>query len=137
MSREPETKWFSHLSLFVCFCLLFCTQGLPKLLLALASCFVCPFFFFEKRSSTFFSFRALLYLELCCPIQCNWKYINLFLIGCWTSDQLKNLSSGIFSSNTHLEWPHLDYEIPLKTYISSGKFVREKDYQRNICKEIC
>ena len=89
MSREPETKWYSHLSLFVCFCLLFYTQGLPKLLLALAFCFVCLFFFFEKRSNNIFSFRALLYLELCCRIQCNWKYINLFFLGSWTTTSWK------------------------------------------------
>ena len=83
MNQKPnDTHTFPCSFVFVCF---FCTQGLPKLLLALAFCFVCLFFFFEKRSNTFFSFRALLYLELCCRIQCNRKYINLFLIGCWTT----------------------------------------------------
>ena len=85
MSREPETKWYSHLSLFVCFCLLFLHRGVAKAFTCFGFLFCLFVFFFEKRSNNFFSFRALLYLELCCRIQCNWKYINLFLIGCWTT----------------------------------------------------
>ena len=85
MSREPETKWYSHLSLFVCFCLLFLHTGVAKAFTCFGFLFCWSFFFFEKRSNNFFSFRALLYLELCYRIQCNWKYVNLFLIGCWTT----------------------------------------------------
>ena len=30
-------------------------------------------------------FPSLLFSELCCRIPCNWKYIDLFLIGSWTT----------------------------------------------------
>ena len=56
MNQKPnDTHTFPCSFVFVCF---FCTQGLPKLLLALAFYFVCLlFFFFEKRSNNFFSFE--------------------------------------------------------------------------------
>ena len=130
MNRKPnDTHTLTCSFVFVCF---FCTQGLPKLLLALAFCFVCLFFFFEKRSNNFFSFRALLFLELCCRIQCNWKYIKLFMIGCWTTT-----SWGIYHQAFSVAIPIWSGRMAFETCISSGKFVREIDYQRNICKEIC
>ena len=36
-----------------------------------------------KELTSFFS--SLLFSELCCRVPCNWKYINLFLIGSWTT----------------------------------------------------
>ena len=36
-----------------------------------------------KELTSFFS--SLLFSELCCRVPCNWKYINLFLIGIWAT----------------------------------------------------
>ena len=85
MLREPETKWYPHLSLFVCFCLLVCTEGYQRFYLLWLFVLFCLFFFFFLRREVTTFFRALLFLELCCFIPCNWIYNNLFLIGSWTT----------------------------------------------------
>ena len=43
--------------------------------------------FYQSMRTEIITFlrAALLFSELCCLIQCNWKYFNLFLIGCWTA----------------------------------------------------
>ena len=48
-------------------------RGIPKVLLALAFCFILSFFFFffEKRREVTTVFRALFFLELSCFIPCN------------------------------------------------------------------
>ena len=131
MLREPETKWYPHLSLFVCFCLLVCTEGYQRFYLLWLFVLFCLFFFFLRREVTTF-FRALLLLELCCFIPCNWIYNNLFLIGSWTTT-----SWGIYHQAFSVVIPIWSGRMAFETCISSGKFVREIDYQRNICKEIC
>ena len=103
MSREPETNRYPHLSLFVCFCLLVCTEECQAFT-CFGFCFVCLLFFWRREVTTLF--RALLFLELCCRIPCNWKYTNFSFDRLLNNNQLRNLPSGIFSSNTHLEWPH-------------------------------
>ena len=53
----------------------------------------------RKEVTTFF--RALLFTELCCRKPCNWTYINLFLIGGWTTTSSRiyhqSFSATIFS----------------------------------------
>ena len=55
MNRKPNDTYTLTCSfVFVCF---FCTQGLPKLLLALAFCFACLFFFLRREVTTFSVFE--------------------------------------------------------------------------------
>ena len=80
-NKSVLTPFPVRLFLFACL-----HRGMPKLLLALAFCFA--LFFFRRREVITF-FRALSFLELCYRIPYDWKYINLFLIGCWTTTDWK------------------------------------------------
>ena len=100
MNRKPnDTHTLPCSFVFVCF---FCTQGLPKLLLALAFCFVCLFFFLRREVTPFSVFEHSYILNFVVVYNAT----ELIFDGLLNNNQLKNLSSGIFSSNTHLEWPH-------------------------------
>ena len=60
MNRKPnDTHTLTCSFVFVCF---FCTQGLPKLLLALAFCFVC-LFFLRREVTTFSVFEHSYFLN--------------------------------------------------------------------------
>ena len=102
MSREPETNRYPHLSLFVCFCLLVCTEECQSFYFLWFFCFVC-LFFSEKRGNNFFSSPLILWtlLSYTIRLKIDWLIFDRLL----NNNQLKNLPSGIFSSNTHLEWP--------------------------------
>ena len=103
MSREPETNRYPHLSLFVCFCLLVCTEECQSFyFLWFFVLFV--FFFSEKRGNNFFSSPLILWtlLSYTIRLKIDWLIFDRLL----NNNQLKNLPSGIFSSNTHLEWPY-------------------------------
>ena len=104
MSREPETNRYPHLSLFVCFCLLVCKRN--------AKAFTCSgflFVFFRRREVITF-FRALSYGPhipwTLLSYTIRLKIHRLIFDRLLNSNRLKNLPSGIFSSNTDLEWPH-------------------------------
>ena len=103
MSREPETNRYPHLSLFVCFCLLVCTEECQSFYFLWFFCFVC-LFFSEKRGNNFFSSPLILWtlLSYTIRLKIDWLIFDRLL----NNNQLKNLPSGIFSSNTHLEWPY-------------------------------
>ena len=126
-NKMVPTPFPVRLFLFACL-----HRGIPKVLLALAFCFVLSFFFFFLRREVTTFFRALLFLELCRFIPCNWIYNNLFLIGSWTTT-----SWGIYHQAFSVVIPIWSGRMAFETCISSGNFVREIDYQRNICKEIC
>ena len=102
MSREPETNRYPHLSLFVCFCLLVCTEECQSFYFLWFFCFVC-LFFSEKRGN-FFSSPLILWtlLSYTIRLKIDWLIFDRLL----NNNQLKNLPSGTFSSNTHLEWPY-------------------------------
>ena len=103
MSREPETNRYPHLSLFVCFCLLVCTEECQSFYFLWFFCFVCPFFFGEERFHLFSSPLILwTLLSYTMRLKIDWLIFDRLL----NNNQLKNLPSGIFSSNTHLEWPY-------------------------------
>ena len=103
MSREPETNRYPHLSLFVCFCLLVCTEECQSFYFLWLFCFVC-LFISEKRGNNFFSSPLILWtlLSYTIRLKIDWLIFDRLL----NNNQLKNLPSGIFSSNTHLEWPY-------------------------------
>ena len=103
MSREPETNRYPHLSLFVCFCLLVCTEECQSFYFLCFFCFVCLFFFGEERFHLFSSPLILwTLLSYTIRLKIDWLIFDRLL----NNNQLKNLPSGIFSSNTHLKWPY-------------------------------
>ena len=61
------------------------------------------FFFFLRREVTPFSVFEHSYILNFVVV---YNATELIFDGLLNNNQLKNLSSGIFSSNTHLEWPH-------------------------------
>ena len=105
MSREPERNRYPHLSLFVCFCLLVCTEECQSFYLL----WLFVLFFFRRREVITF-FRALSYGPLIpwtlLSYTIRLKIHRLIFDRLLNSNRLKNLPSGIFSSNTDLEWPH-------------------------------
>ena len=103
MSREPETNRYPHLSLFVCFCLLVCTEECQSFYFLWFFCFVC-LFFSEKRGNNFLSSPLILWTLLSYTIRLKIDWLIFDRL--FNNNQLKNLPSGIFSSNTHLEWPY-------------------------------
>ena len=103
MSREPETNRYPHLSLFVCFCLLVCTEECQSFYFLCFFLFCLSFFFGEERFHLFSSPLILwTLLSYTIRLKIDWLIFDRLL----NNNQLKNLPSGIFSSNTHLEWPH-------------------------------
>ena len=127
--KQNGTHTFPCSFVFVCLFAQRDTKGLTCF--GFMFCFLFCFIFFLRREVTTF-FRALLFLELCCFIPCNWIYNNLFLIGSWTTT-----SWVIYHQAFSVVIPIWSGRMAFETCISSGKFVREIDYQRNICKEIC
>ena len=105
-------------------------RGIPKVLLALAFCFVLSFFFFLRREvTTFFEHSCSLnFVVLYHAIE----YTITYFIGSW-----KTTSWGIYHQAFSVVIPIWSGRMAFETCISSGKFVREINYQRNICKEIC
>ena len=68
---------------------------------------VCLFFFFLRREVTPFSvFEHSYILNFVAVYNATENTLTYFIDRLLNNNQLKNLSSGIFSSNTHLEWPH-------------------------------
>ena len=106
MSREPERNRYPHLSLFVCFCLLVCTEECQSFYLLWLFVLFC--FFSEKRGNNFFSspliWASTPWTLLSYTIRL--KIHRLIFDRLLNNNRLKNLPSGIFSSNTDLEWPH-------------------------------
>ena len=144
MSREPETNRYPHLSLFVCFCSLVClfAQRNAKAFTCFGFLFCLSFFFLEKRGNNFF-FEHSYSLNFVVVYHAIGNTLSYFW---WAVEQqpaeeftIRHFQQQYPSGAAAWLQPHehLDYEMSFETCISSGKFVREIDYQRNICKEIC
>ena len=102
MPREPETNRYPHLSLFVCFCLLVCTEECQSFYFLCFFLFCLSFFFGEERFHLFSSPLILwTLLSYTMRLKIDWLIFDRL----FNDNQLKNLPSGILSSNTHLEWP--------------------------------
>ena len=66
-------------------------------------CFVFFFFFWEEKWQLFFEHSCSLNLVVLYHVI---EYTITYFDRQLNNNQLRNLPLGIFSSNTHLEWPH-------------------------------
>ena len=97
-NKSVPTPFPVRLFLFACL-----HRGMPKLLLSLVFLFCLSFFFGEERFHLFSSPLILwTLLSYTIRLKIDWLIFDRLL----NNNQLKNLPSGIFSSNTHLEWPY-------------------------------
>ena len=78
--NKSATPFPVRLFLFACL-----HRGMPKLLLALAFCFVYLFFFWRREVTTFFFFEHSYSLNFVVVYHAIENTLTLVLIGCWTT----------------------------------------------------